>query len=49
MNNAQRRPPKWIAEAPSSGGVLPLTNFGTAQFGATYTGVAATATATVNG
>src|SRR4051812_4222271 len=33
MNNADRSSAEWIAEAPWSGGVLPLTNFGTAQFG----------------
>ena len=49
MNNAQRSSAEWIAEAPWSGGVLPLANFGTAQYGANYTHVPATATATING
>jgi len=49
MNNAQRSSAEWIAEAPWSGGVLPLANFGTAQYGANYTGVAGTSSATVNG
>src|SRR5213594_499911 len=34
VNSAQRSSAEWIAEAPSSsGGVLPLANFGTASFG----------------
>jgi hypothetical protein len=49
MNNAQRSSAELIAEAPWSGGVLPLANFGTAQYGATYTSVLGTSTATVNG
>ena len=43
--NAQRSSAEWIAEAPSSsGGVLPLANFGTASFG-----TSATDRATING
>jgi hypothetical protein len=42
---AQRSSAEWIAEAPSSsGGVLPLANFGTANFG-----TSAADTATING
>lgn len=40
-NNAQRSSAEWIVEAPSSGRVLPLANFGTVQF--------KNATATLNG
>ncbi|MDE1821334.1 MAG: hypothetical protein KGJ23_16135 [Euryarchaeota archaeon] len=32
VNNAARSSAEWIAEAPSSGHVLPLANFGTVQF-----------------
>ncbi len=32
VNSAQRSSAEWIAEAPSSGGVLPLANFGTVSF-----------------
>ncbi|HTQ56024.1 MAG TPA: G1 family glutamic endopeptidase [Bryobacteraceae bacterium] len=46
---AQRASAEWIAEAPSSGGVLPLTNFGTMVFGKDSTGVAGTNTATLGG
>ena len=49
MNNAQRSSAEWIAEAPWSGGVLPLANFGTAEYGANYTGQPGTSRATVNG
>jgi hypothetical protein len=49
MNNADRSSAEWIAEAPWSGGVLPLANFGTAQFGPSYTAVDGTGSATVNG
>jgi hypothetical protein len=49
MNNAQRSSAEWIAEAPWSGGVLPLANFGTAQYGANNTLVPDTSSATVNG
>jgi peptidase A4-like protein len=49
MNNAQRSSAEWIAEAPWSGGVLPLANFGTAQYGANNTKVLGTSSATING
>ena len=49
MKNARRSSAEWIAEAPWSGGVLPLANFGTATFGSQYTGVANTSSATVGG
>jgi hypothetical protein len=37
--SAQRSSAEWIAEAPSSGGVLPLANFGTVNFGLKYTDI----------
>lgn len=40
-SNAQRQSAEWIMEAPWSGGVLPLSNFGTIPF--------SNATATING
>ena len=40
---------EWIAEAPYSGGILPLADFGTVQFGQNYTAVAGTNFATVGG
>jgi hypothetical protein len=46
---AQRSSAEWIAEAPSSGGVLPLANFGTVDFGADYTPFTDTCDATVGG
>lgn len=50
VNSAQRSSAEWIAEAPSSsGGILPLADFGTVSFGADTTGVASTCTATVGG
>jgi hypothetical protein len=49
VNSAQRSSAEWIAEAPWSGGVLPLANFGVATFGVDYTGIASTNYATVNG
>jgi hypothetical protein len=59
MNSAQRSSAEWIAEAPSgSGGILPLADFGTADYGDNYTcplspapcsAVAATNDATVSG
>lgn len=50
VNAAQRSSAEWIAEAPSSsGGILPLADFGTVSFGADTTGVASTCTATVGG
>ncbi len=48
--SAQRSSAEWIAEAPSSsGGVLPLADFGTAKFGLDNTGQANTNYATVSG
>ena len=41
LNNAKRYSAEWIAEAPSSGGILPLTNFGSVTF--------TNATATISG
>jgi len=50
VNGAARSSAEWIAEAPSSsGGVLPLANFGTSQFGLDFTSVASTSYATVSG
>ena len=49
MNNAKRSSAEFILEAPWSGGVLPLPNFGTAQFGAGFTSVAGTSDATIGG
>ncbi|MFI5418383.1 MAG: G1 family glutamic endopeptidase [Candidatus Lutacidiplasmatales archaeon] len=47
---AARNSAEWIAEAPaSSGGVLPLADFGTAHFGYGATGVASTCDATISG
>lgn len=47
---AQRTSAEWIAEAPSSsGGVLPLANFGTVGFGYDYTALPSTSSATVSG
>lgn len=46
---AKRSSAEWIAEAPcctASGGILPLSDFGTAHFGADYTGVSDTNDAT---
>lgn len=48
--SAQRTSAEWIAEAPSSsGGVLPLADFGNVSFGTDYTSVASTNDATVSG
>lgn len=50
VHSAQRSSAEWIAEAPSSsGGILPLADFGTVSFGADTTGVASTCTATIGG
>ena len=50
LSSAQRASAEWIAEAPSSiGGVLPLANFGVADFGQNYTPVSNTGSATVGG
>jgi hypothetical protein len=46
--NAQRSSAEWIAEAPSSsGGVLPLADFGVAYFGQDYTPVSNSGSVTV--
>ena len=48
--SALRNSAEWIAEAPSSfTGILPLANFGTADFGVDYTGIATTSYANVGG
>jgi len=49
VNKAQRSSAEWIAEAPYSGGILPLADFGTVSFGYVSTGVASTCYATVGG
>ncbi len=49
VSNAQRNSAEWIAEAPWSGTVLPLANFGTSYFGDYYTGIISTNYATVSG
>lgn len=49
VNSAQRNSAEWIAEAPWSGGILPLADFGTANYGLDYTGVSNTNYATING
>ncbi len=47
---AQRSSAEWIAEAPSSrSGILPLANFGIANFGVDYTQVSSTSYATIGG
>ena len=48
VNRADQSSAEWIFEAPSSGGILPLANFGTVNLGLDYTGIASTNTATVN-
>jgi peptidase A4-like protein len=48
--NAQRSSAEWITEAPSSsGGILPLADFGTVNWGLDNTGVSSTNYATVGG
>jgi len=47
VGNAKRSSAEWIVEAPWSGGVLPLADFGTDYFGQNYTFVPSTNTATV--
>ncbi len=50
VSNAAMSSAEWIAEAPSSyRGVLPLSNFGTVNFGKDYTSVAGTCYATISG
>jgi len=49
VRGAERSSAEWIAEAPcctSSGGILPLADFGTADFGQDYTNVSGTNDAT---
>jgi hypothetical protein len=49
VSGAKRTSAEWIAEAPCctrSGGILPLSDFGTVYFGDDYTGVASTNDAT---
>jgi len=49
VSAAQRTSAEWIAEAPSSGRILPLANFGTVGFGFDTTSLPATNSATLNG
>ncbi len=50
VHRAQQSSAEWIAEAPSSsGGILPLANFGTVNFGLDHTSVSSTCFATING
>ena len=49
MSNAQRSSAEWIIEAPYSGGILPLADFGTVSFGSDSTHVSLTCDATVGG
>jgi hypothetical protein len=49
VNSAARSSAEWVTEAPYSGGILPLANFGTISWGSDYTGVSSTNFATVSG
>lgn len=49
VKSAKRTSAEWIAEAPYSGGILPLTDFGTVNFGYDNTSVSGTNDATVSG
>lgn len=49
VSQAQMSSAEWIAEAPYSGGILPLADFGTVDFGHQYTGVSPTCYATISG
>jgi peptidase A4-like protein len=50
VKSAQRSSAEWIAEAPSSsGGILPLADFGTVSYGTDNTGIAMTCFATIGG
>ena len=52
VRSAKRTSAEWIAEAPCctrSGGILPLADFGTVDFGQDYTGVGSTNDATASG
>jgi hypothetical protein len=47
--SADQSSAEWIAEAPWSGGVLPLADFGTVYWGQDHTGVSSTCDATIGG
>lgn len=49
VSGASRATAEWIAEAPSSGGILPLADFGKVHFGKDATAVASTNVATISG
>jgi hypothetical protein len=49
VSRAQRSSAEWIAEAPSSGGILPLADFGTVAFGLDNTTDPGTCDATIGG
>jgi hypothetical protein len=49
VSRAQRSSAEWIAEAPSSGGILPLADFGTSAFGFDNTADVGTCDATIGG
>ncbi len=50
VHSAQRSSAEWIAEAPSSsGGILPLSDFGAVYYGQDTTGTSGTCFATING
>jgi len=49
VNSAKRSSAEWIIEAPSGGGVLPLADFNTVSYGASYTSVSGTCDAMVGG
>jgi hypothetical protein len=49
VRSAQQASAEWVVEAPYSGGILPLADFGSASFGQDYTAVRSTSTATVGG
>jgi len=49
MPQAKMSSAEWIVEAPWSSGVLPLANFGVANFGQNNTGVLGTSYATIGG
>ncbi len=50
VSSAQASSAEWITEAPSSsGGILPLADFGTVSWGVDYTGVSGTNYATIGG
>ncbi len=49
VTSAKRTSAEWIAEAPYSGGILPLADFGTINFGVDNTSVSGTNDATISG